>query len=345
VQAHIRAGKPDTALSVAQAGASATNASPDATALLAAAYAQLGNPSMAAETYRNLAANYPQRAEWRLKLAELDAGAGRTKQATTQLRSLTVDRPFDPIPYITLAQLTWPDNLPEALSIAKELGEKESYKLTGMLLEGDLLVLAGKSDEALKQFAKAAKAGAVPVALLRSIQVLDRSQQSQSADQEMASSLRKFPEDASVVGFAAQRARAQGKPALAVEYLQKIVQKDPRNAIVLNDLAWAQVEAKLPDALKNATRASELAPDSPEVLDTLGMAQAQAGKQAEAIETLRVVINLVPKVAAPRLHLAELYANAGNPKEAARVLQPLDPKTLSAKEQASFARLGGKSGT
>jgi predicted Zn-dependent protease len=105
------------------------------------------------------------------------------------------------------------------------------------------------------------------------------------------------------------------------------------------------VEAKLPDALKNATRASELAPDSPEVLDTLGMAQAQAGKQAEAIETLRVVINLVPKVAAPRLHLAELYANAGNPKEAARVLQPLDPKTLSAKEQASFARLGGKFGT
>jgi predicted Zn-dependent protease len=153
--------------------------------------------------------------------------------------------------------------LQEALSIAKALGEKEPNKLTAMLLEGDLLSKAGQSDEALKQFSKAAKAGAVPAAMLRTVEILDRTKRNQAADQELADALRKFPEDPTVIGFAAQRIRAQGKPSKAVELLQKIANKNPRNPVVLNDLAWSQIEAKQSDALKNATNAADLAPNNP----------------------------------------------------------------------------------
>ncbi|MDO8451094.1 MAG: PEP-CTERM system TPR-repeat protein PrsT [Rhodoferax sp.] len=338
-QEHFRAGKPDAALSVAQAGASANNASPDATALLATIYERVGETQLATETYRKLAANYPQRADWRLRLAELELGADRKKEATTILRSLIADRPFDPQPYVTLAHLTRPDNLQEAFSIARELGEKEPNKLTAMLLEGDLLALAGQSDAALKQFAKAAKAGAVPAALLRNVQILDRTKRSQAAEQELADALRKYPEDPTVMGFAAQRIRAQGNPGKAVELLQKIADKNPRNPVVLNDLAWAQIEAKQADALKNATRAAELAPGSPEVLDTLGMAQALAGKQTEAIATLRTAVNLAPKVPTTRFHLAELYIASGNRKEAGNLIQAMDRKKLGTKDQETLARL------
>lgn len=338
-QEHMRAGKPDAALSIAQAGASANNASPDAIALLATTYERVGETQLATETYRKLANNYPQRADWRLRLAELEMGADRKKEATTILRSLITDRPFDPQPYITLAKLTWPDNLQEALSIARELGEKEPNKLTAMLLEGDLLAQAGQSDEALKQFGKAAKAGAVPAALLRNVQVLDRTKRSQAAEQELADTLRKFPEDPTVIGFAAQRVRAQGKPAKAAELLQKIADKNPRNPVLLNDLAWAQIEAKQADALKNATMAAELAPSSPEVLDTLGMAQALAGKQTEAVSTLRTAVNLAPRAPSPRFHLAELYIASGNRKEAANLIQSMDRKKLGTKDQETLARL------
>jgi putative PEP-CTERM system TPR-repeat lipoprotein len=338
-QEHFRAGEPDAALIVAQTGASAKNASPDALALLAAVYERVGNTQMATENYRQLAANYPQRVDWRLRLAELEADADRKKEATTILRALITDRPFDPKPYIALAHLVWPDNLDEALSIAKELGEKDPNKLTAMLLEGDLLALAGKPDEALKQFAKAAKAGAVPAALLRGVQILDRTKRGQAAEQEVADALRKFPEDPTVVGFAAQRIRAQGKPAMAAELMQKIADRNPRNPVVLNDLAWAQVEAKQPAALKNATRAAELAPNSPEVLDTLGLAQAQAGKQKEAIATLRTAVNLAPRVPAPRFHLVELYIASGDRKQAANLIQSMDRKILGTKDQETLARL------
>jgi predicted Zn-dependent protease len=214
-----------------------------------------------------------------------------------------------------------------------------------MLLEGDLLAKYGQPNEALKQFDKAAKAGAAPAAQLRIVQVLDRSDRRPAADQELAETLKKFPNDPSVVGFAAQRVRAQGNPEKAVELLQKVADKNPGNPAVLNDLAWAQFEAKLPDALKNATKAAELAPNSPAILDTLGMAQAQAGKQAEAITTLRAAVNLAPKAATPRLHLAELYIAAGERKEAANLIQAMDPKTLNANDQETLKRLTGNLGT
>jgi len=338
-QEHFRAGKPDAALSVAQAGASANNASPDATALLASIYERVGETQLATETYRKLAANYPQRADWRLRLAELEMVADRKKEATTILRSLITDRPFDPKPYITLANITRPDNLQEALSIARDLGEKDTNKLTAMLLVGDLLAQAGQSDEALKQFGKAAKAGTVPAALLRNVQILDNTKRSQAAEQELADTLRKFPDDPTVIGFAAQRIRAQGKPAKAAELLQKIADKNPRNPVVLNDLAWAQIEAKQADALKNASKAAELAPNSPEVLDTLGMAQAQAGQQTEAIATLRTAVNLAPGMPTSKLHLAELYIASGKRKEAAALIQSMDRKKLGAKDQETLARL------
>lgn len=339
VQEHMRAGKADAALSVAQAGASSNNASADELALLATVYEQIGNAQMATETYRKLAADYPQRSDSRIRLAELEANAGRKKEATTILRSMIGDRPYDPSPYIALARLTWTDNLAEALSIARSLGEKDPNKLTAMLLEGDLLALAGKTDEALKQYTRAAKAGAVPAALLRGVETLARAGRRQAAEQEVADALRQFPDDPTVIGFAAQRVRSQGNPTKAAKMLQTIADKNPGNPALLNDLAWAQVEAKLPDALKNATRAAELAPNSPEVLDTLGMAQALAGKSVDAIMTLRTAVNLAPQVATHRLHLADLYVASGDRKEAANLIRSLDHKKLDSRDQETLARL------
>lgn len=341
----LRAGKADAALNVAQTGASSNNASPEASALLASLYETVGDTRLATETYRKLATNYPQRADWRLKLAELEAAENQKKEATSILRALITDRPFDPTPYIVLANLSAPDSLREALSIARELGTREGNKLTAMLLEGDLIAKHGQADEALKQFDKAAKAGAAPAAQLRIVQVLDRSNRRQAADQELAEALKKFPNDPSVLGFAAQRIRAQGNPAKAAELLQKIADKNPRSPFIWNDLAWAQFEAKLPEALKNATKAAEMAPNSPAILDTLGMAQAQAGKQAEAIATLRAAVNLAPKAATPRLHLAELYIASGERKEATNLIQAMDPKTLNANDQETLKRLTGKLAT
>lgn len=344
-QEDFRNGKPDAALTVVQSGASANNASPEAVALLGYTYERMGDLRMATETFRKLAASYPQRTDWRLKLADLEVAGGGRKEATSILRSLIADYPLNPQPYVVLANLTVANNLQESLSIAHELGSREPNKLAAMILEGDLLMRSGKLDDALVQYVKAGKAGAQPAAALRTAQILDRTQRTSAADQEMADITRKFPEDPSVIGFAAQRFRAQGNPAKAAELLQKIANKTPGNPFVLNDLAWAQVEAKQPDALKNASRAAELSPNSPEILDTLGMAQALAGKPNDAIATLRTAANLAPSNVGPKLHLAEVLIASGNRKEASNLIQSLDRKKLSAGEQEALTQLSSKLGS
>jgi cellulose synthase operon protein C len=339
VQEHLRAGNPDSALSVAQSGAAANNAPPEASALLASTYERLGKTELAAETYRKLVPSNPQRSDWRLKLAELEAGAGRTTQATTLLRSLMSDRPLDSTAYIALAKLIARDNPREALSIARELGEREPHKLTAMLLEGDVLVQSGQSDEALKQFSKAAKAGVDPAATLRIVGLLDRTDRVAGADTELAAALRRFPEDASVLGYAAQRALAQGKAEKAIELLQKVAIKNPGNPALLNDLAWAQTQAKNPKAIDNALKAAQMMPDNPNVLDTLGMAQALAGKRGEGIASLRTAVNLAPMSPIPRMHLAEQLIATGDKKGAAAILAPVDASRLAKSDQAVLARL------
>lgn len=339
VQEYMRAGNADSALSVAQSGAAVNNAPAAATALLAGTYERIGKIELASETYRKLVSRYPQRVDWRLKLAELEAGANRNTAATTLLRGLMTERPFDSTAYIALARLMVRDNPSEALSIAGELGKREPHKLTAMLLKGDVLALSGKPDDALKQFSKAAKAGAEPAASLRVVALLDRTNRGASGDVEMANSLRRFPEDASVLGYAAQRALAQGKAEKAVELLQKIAAKNPRSPVLLNDLAWAQIQAKQAQAIDNATKAAQLMPDNPNVLDTLGMAQALIGRPEQAIASLRTAVNLAPVAPVPRLHLAEQLLAAGDREAAAAVLAPLNARQIGKTDQATLTQL------
>ncbi len=339
VQEQLRAGNVDAALSTAQTGAAVNNAPAPAIALLAETYERLGKTDLATEAYRKLATNYPQRADWRLKLAELEARSGGKAQATTVLRSLISDRPFDSSAYVALARLTAADSPQEALSIAKQLGEQEPHKLTAMLLEGDLLAQSGKTDEALKQYSQAAKAGANPAASLRVVSLLDRNNQANHAEEELSTSLRKFPQDGAVLAYAAQRALALGRADQAVDLLQKMTSANPPNPILLNDLAWAQVQARQPESLANAQKAAQLMPDNPNVLDTLGLAQALTGQRDQAIVSLRTAVNLAPMLALPRLHLAEQLLAAGDRKQAASTLARIDGKQLAKADLATLDRL------
>lgn len=339
IEEQLRSGKPDAALTTAQTGAATKNARADAIALLASTYERLGKTELAADSYRNLVSNYPQRTDWRLKLVGLEVGAGRTTEAITQLRGLMADRPFDSAAYIALAELMAEGNPQEALSIARDLGQRPPHKQTALLLEGDILARSGKTADAHKQYTAAAKAGAEPAASLRIVTLLDRSDQKSTADEEMTAALRRYPNHAEVLTYAAQRALAQGKPDKAVEWMEKVVAQNAGKPIALNELAWAQIKANNPRALENARKAAQLLPNEPTVLDTLGMALAQAGQRDTAITTLRTAVQLAPTLPAARLHLAEQLLAAGDQQGARATLAALNTSKLSTSDQAEHARL------
>jgi cellulose synthase operon protein C len=339
VQEMLRAGDADKAAALAQTGADALNANAEVLTLAADTLDQLGKSAQAATYHRKLVAAFPQRADWALRLARSEAALGRQDQALALLRTLVKDRPFDPQAYVALAQLLSKDNTSEALAVAKQMGEQGNLVSASQLLAGDVLLAAGRSNEALEQFAAAAKSGAVVQASLRKIAALDQDRRREAADLEMSSALRRFPNEAAVVAVAAKRAQAAGDANKAADLLQRLSTDAPNDPYLANDLAWAQIAAGRAEALTHAKRALAALPNNANVLDTYGMALMKAGQTDEAVAALKAASNLAPGAALPRLHLAQALWAAKDKTAAAPLLRGLNESQLSAADKQSLQKL------
>ncbi len=90
----------------------------------------------------------------------------------------------------------------------------------------------------------------------------------------------------------------------------------PDNGIVLSNLAMLYQQIGDKRALELAERAMQLAPDSPEVADTLGWILVQSNQLPRGLELIRQAIAQKPDEPVIAYHLAAAYAKAGQ-REAA----------------------------
>lgn len=104
----------------------------------------------------------------------------------------------------------------------------------------------------------------------------------------------------------AMRTSNWGNAILAYEQILALT--DGRSALVLNNMAWAQAQVgNTEKALAFAQRAIQVAPDDPQVMDTLGWLLHQTGgNKARALDLLRRAAQKAPGNAAIRAHLAEV---------------------------------------
>jgi NitT/TauT family transport system ATP-binding protein len=125
------------------------------------------------------------------------------------------------------------------------------------------------------------------------------------------------PRDAAFLYYRADLALAQKDYPLAEARYRAVLGVQPANPLALNNVAWLMVQQKKPGALEQATKAAQILPNQPAVLDTLALAQAFENKIKEAVETQRKAVALAPKDNSLRLNLARLLVQAGD-KQAAR---------------------------
>ncbi|MBQ0834554.1 tetratricopeptide repeat protein [Marinobacter sp.] len=108
--------------------------------------------------------------------------------------------------------------------------------------------------------------------------------------------------------LAAHLARAEwlmtnNQEAAAISHYDQVLAGQPNNVAALNNLAWILREENPDRALKLAQRASELAPNSPAVLDTYGWVLHLAGNHAEAQKAIEKALDLAPGNAEIEAHL------------------------------------------
>jgi uncharacterized protein (TIGR03790 family) len=105
-----------------------------------------------------------------------------------------------------------------------------------------------------------------------------------------------------------------GEPDKAIERYRIVLKMQPRNVLALNNLAYAlAVRKNSPaEALPFAERAITLAPQDPNVLDTVGWIQHLNGNSREAAKVLADAVRRAPNVAEIRLHAAFVNAAIGS---------------------------------
>ncbi len=117
-----------------------------------------------------------------------------------------------------------------------------------------------------------------------------------------------------------------GRPDEAVSLYQKVLQFEPDNIVVINNLAWIMCEEqnKFQQALELAQRGLKIAPDFIDLIDTRGVAYYRLGEFDKAVKDFTTCIKLYPSdtpaSVASRFHLARAFAGLGQRDRAVECL-------------------------
>ncbi|MDA8091250.1 MAG: PEP-CTERM system TPR-repeat protein PrsT [Nitrospiraceae bacterium] len=109
--------------------------------------------------------------------------------------------------------------------------------------------------------------------------------------------------------------QVMGKEEQAMAEYRRVLEMDPVNVAAMNNLAYlyASGQGKKPSfALRLASRAYALAPQSPDVMDTYGFTLLKNGKAADALKILEKSSALMPNNPSITYHLASAYAENGD---------------------------------
>lgn len=319
----------DKALELVMEGESAQPDNLAMKELAASTQEMTGNLEQAAAKYAELQARFPDRVDWGMKRAQLYIRSGKPQEAMQVLRKLVSERADEPAPYQMLAMLQLErKQKEEALVTANMLAGKPGHAAAGHLLRGDIHANLKDKGEALKAYDQAGKEGAREEAVLRRVQLHDRTGGDALAASELRDWLSKHPNSVAALSLAVRRASAKQDHSTAIRHLETLAKLSPADPAVLNDLAWAYTRVKNPSALATARKAVGLAPDNPLILDTLAEAQAQAGQAKDAMSSLRRALSYAPHNSIVKVHLAELLLAEGNKQEAATLVKGVDASAL-----------------
>ena len=328
----VQGGDPKRALQLAQEASVAAPDEPSVLDLLGRAQVAAGEMQQALLTYNKLSSRLPGSPAPLVALADLQAASKDLSGAEQSLRKALAVKP-DTVEaqQRLIAILINSKRGDEAIAIAKDIQKQRKDAAVGFVLEGELLAATGKRTEAVNAHVEAYKRDKSPQSFVRLHAARIAAGQASEAAKQATEWVKAHPKDLIVRTYLAERSLAEQKYDLAVQQYRQMLELAPKNPMILNNLAWALGKVNDKSAISIAEQAVALAPNSPIVLDTLGVLYLENGDTAKATEHLRKAVSLGPKL--PQLHLSLARALAkGGDKDGAR--KELDEAQKGASENA-----------
>lgn len=330
---YLRTGETQKALTLARKYQVANPRSPELMDLLG--QAQLANKDMdgALDSYSKLAAALPKSPQARMRLASIRMAMNNNAGAADELKKALAIQPDFVEAQMAQADLAMRSgDAARAMAIAREIQSQRPKEAAGYALEGRLLEQQGKHGAAVAPLERALALSANTFNKIALHRAKSRAGKAAEADAQLAQWRKAQPQDTSLQLYVADTLLAKKQYKQAIAELEAVTRAAPKNALAMNNLAWAYQQEKDARALKTADQAYALAPDSPAVMDTLGWILVEQGNLGRGLPLLKKAVELAPDAADIRFHLAQGLAKSGD-KTAAR--QHLD-KVIATK---NFDRL------
>ena len=300
----------------------------------------LGQKDEAVDSFRRLVAVAPNAAQSQMLLGDALFAAGDRAGAMAALDAAAELNPQSPL--VKNAQI----NLQFAFgntdtAVTQAMDFQTSYPgPEADILAADTLTRAKRLGQASDLLTKSLTAKPDASVMTRLVRVKIAMGDKKAARDLRAEWLSRNPNDLTVRRDFAEFLLGENDLAGARSQYESILRQDAGNALAMNNLGWLLQTSDPQRALSLMTRASQLAPNSPEVADTLGWFKLQQKKDmAGSLALLQRAHDLKPQDAQITYHLVvALDANAK--RDAARgLLKTLLASGAKFQEQPDAVRL------
>jgi putative PEP-CTERM system TPR-repeat lipoprotein len=227
----------------------------------------------------------------------------------------------------------------QAVAMTREVQKQRPNEPVGYVLEGNVHAHKKAWTEAASAYRAGLKQTGMVLLVMKLHEALDRAGSAAEADKVASSWIKEHPKDLTFMVYLAESALARNDFATAARYYRKLLELQPDNPALLNNLAWTSGQIKDPRAIEYAEKANKLAPNEPDVLDTLGTLLVEKGDKARGIELLRKASQLAPTSPSKRLNLAKALISTGQKDAAKKELEALAKLGDQYKEHAEVEQL------
>ena len=306
------------------------------------AMAQLSNREHgdAQFTLDQLIGSAPNTASLHQMMAMAASGTGDMKRAEQELRN-ALELESDYLPArLALAKLTLNTRRTEEFQVhLTQLKLLAPENLDVLMLSAAGESLSGNNQAAVELAQQAFAQQPGNATLLSLGAYLAEEDRSDEALELFKNWLKENPDDVPVRMAVGNAMQVDQKIDEAMAAFEDILRLDPNNVVALNNLAWNIRNSDPAKAMEYARRASGIAPESPEVLDTLAVVEYANNEFKKAQRTVQKALRIRPENPSIIYHGAMIAAAMGDEAAAITTLQTLAASNADFPERADAAAL------
>ena len=280
--------------------------------------------NQALATYAKLAGLMPNSVQPHLRMAEVQVAAKNKDAAMQSLRKALAIKADSVEAQRGIMMLDLDaGRTAEALNTARQIQKQRPKEAVGYVLEGDVHALKKAWTDAAAVYRTGIKQSGATELAVKLHAVLMAGGGTAEADKFADGWIKDHAKDLQFRLYLAEAANARKDYTSASKHYRILVDAQPNNPAMLNNLAWSSAQIKDPKAIEYAEKAYKLAPDQPAIIDTLGGLLVEKGDMARGLELMQKAVSLAPQAAAIRLNLAKALVKAGKKDEARKELDEL----------------------